>query len=257
MKQSWVLFVIMVVCVQGMRAQKRYNFVGIGTTNQLDTYLSPEKYTGPELRYLSMRVKPLKDIRWERELKSEGQLALTQYRGGNGREMSGLYTFSLQWLRTMLGQADDGVGQARLSLSAGLGADAHLGFIYNTRNGNNPAQAKAALHITPAAVLKYHFKINSQPHTLRYELNVPLLGVMFSPQFGQSYYEIFTQGNYDHNIQPTWVGNAPCLRQMLTCDVRLFRHTFLVGYLGDFQQAKVNSLKYHSYTHALVIGWRY
>ena len=224
--------------------------VSIGSVNILDTYLSPEKYSGYDIRYISHTTRE-NSTRWKRVIIHQGELAFADNRSGNGNEMAGMYNFQYG-LHYSVGNWSAAGGT--LTLDAGCHLDAHAGFIYNTRNANNPAQARAYLNITPAIAAAYKFMIRNHPFTLHYELGVPLVGVMFSPNYGQSYYEIFSQGNYDHNIVPTWPGNAPTMTQTLSIDVTLRRTTLRVGYLGDYVQAHVNNLNNHLYTHALMIG---
>ena len=230
----------------------RSSMFAIGTSDMLDTYLSAEKYKGSQLRYICEVQKTTRLKNVEQTLLTEGLLDNVNNRADNNDEMGGLFNFEYH-LRGRWHLSPT------LTLEAGGGIGTRLGFLYNTRNSNNPAQAYASLQLLPSAAATKHLRLFARNAFLRYEISAPIVGLMFSPNYGQSYYEIFSLGNYDRNIVPTTVANAPSLRHMLTFDFQLRKRkplsTLRIGYLGDYQQAEVNHLKQHRYNHMFVIGF--
>ena len=245
----------------GFKATERRNMLIIGTANSLDTYLSPLTYRGTELRFTSQTVHNRKERNWTHTLTHGLRLARESMRTNDGVRLEGGYDLSCSWQRKIVNRT---VGYwGRLMVTAGAGVDATVGFRYNAQNSNNPAQAEAAVCFTPAMAADWRFFLVSPKSGrrrtlgLRYEAAVPLVGMMFSPAFGQSYYEIFSRGNYDHNLCTIWVGNAPSLRQRLLFNFKLLKRHFFIGYEGDIRQAHVNDIKYHRYTNAAVLGWQW
>ena len=245
----------------GFKATERRNMLIIGTANSLDTYLSPLTYRGTELRFTSQVVHNRKERNWTHTLTHGLRLARETMRTNDGVRLEGGYDVSCSWQRKIVNRT---VGYwGRLMVTVGAGVDATVGFRYNAQNSNNPAQAEAAVCFTPAMAADWRFFLVSPKSGrrralgLRYEAAVPLVGMMFSPAFGQSYYEIFSRGNYDHNLCTIWVGNAPSLRQRLLFNFKLLKRHFFIGYEGDYRQARVNDIKYHRYTNAAVLGWQW
>ncbi len=236
--------------LQANRFVMRSTLFGIGRTRIVDTYLSPVEYAGMEVRFLHERMRMTKMLDGNVSTQSllQADLAYTENNSKTGNEYAGMVNWSYG-LHYHFYIND----QFRI-LAGGLG-DLNLGFIYNTRNSNNPAQAKAYINLLASVMAIYKFRIKKQPFTVRYQANAPFMGVMFSPEYQQSYYEIFSLGNTHGVVNFTSVHNQPSLRQLLTLDMPLCRATLRLGYVGDFQQSKVNSIRCHTYSHVFIVGF--
>ncbi|MCQ2243033.1 MAG: DUF3316 domain-containing protein [Bacteroidaceae bacterium] len=253
-----LLFILLIACSRcfaqsevGERAELNHTIgVAVGATNILDTYLSPEEYTGEELRLLFDIRSPRGE--WSHLFHNELSLSSVQNRAETATELAGMYRF-----RYALEHDLNLLNVENLSIRAGGHATANLGFLYNMRNGNNPAQGKLGVNVGPIVHADYVFRLFQKRFSAHYEALTPLLGLMFSPNYGQSYYEIFSRGNYDSNCVPTTIFSTPSFRQQLTLEVPIGKKALCIGYLGDYDQYKVNNLKYHNYTHAIMIGLTY
>lgn len=230
--------------------------VGVGAASVLDTYLSPYSYKGTNLRLMRRTERQLTthDLLFQTLLDVDG--SVLDNPGGNVNEYAGGVRYAVGWLKPFA--AIDVAGrQSALRFYAGPMASGYLGCVYNERNGNNPAQAKADLMIDLTAKTDYSFNLWKRKFRLDYQIVVPLIGMAFSPNYGQSYYEAFEQENYDHNLVFAYPGNMPSLRQQLLLTIPLRRESdtqLLIGYSGQFMQSKFNNLRYHSYTNAFMIG---
>ncbi|MBO5181212.1 MAG: DUF3316 domain-containing protein [Paraprevotella sp.] len=223
---------------------------GAGRSHQLDTYLSPQEYSGPQVTFLR---ETLRKTHWAAGRVStqsllSGYFAYTENAAQNAEDMAGLIEYQVGWHYNW-------ALPCRLRLMAGGQVGAHAGFLYNTRNGNNPAQAKAGAELSASVAALYPFRIRRVPFAVRYQCDMPVMGMMFSPAYGQSYYELFSEGNYDHNICFTHPGNAPTFRQLLTLDFPIKDYTFRIGYRCYIRQSHVNELKSHIYNHSFMIGY--
>ena len=222
-----------------------------GHSNVFETYLSPLEYTGTEVRFLheSMRMTRLLGGK----VSGQSLIQVNASYNKNISQTAEMYAGLVNWsyaLHYQFRMNDD-----KLKILVGPMLDLNGGVVYNRRNSNNPAQAKAYGGLGASGMLIYKFRIARYPLTVRYQANLPLLGVMFSPEYGESYYEIFSLGNGGRNVVFTSLHNNPSLRQMVTLDFPIRNVTMRVGYVCDIQQSKVNNLKSHAYSHDFMIGF--
>lgn len=223
--------------------------MGVGRSSLYDTYLSPSTYRGP---VVSVMHESLRKTHWAggritTQGMADGSFSRATNRADNAHELAGMMGYAQGWHYNW-------TWRCGLRLAAGAQAHASLGMLYNNRNSNNPVQVKAAADIAAVLMAVYPFHIRRQTLAVRYQCSLPLVGVMFSPQYGQSYYEM-SQGNYDHNVCATYPGNAPSMRHLLTLDFPIAGFTFRAGYLCDISQSTVNSIRSHIWNHSFMLGY--
>ncbi len=239
------------LCCTHTQAQGEHaTLFGVGRANQYDTYLSPLEYSGPQITFLHTMARQLKRTpQVTFQTITQLEYSYTENTSHTAHEHGGAVRFDAGWSYCWTNLLPN----LRLTAGGLVGADA--GFLYNERNTNNPAQARLSAKISATAGAAYSLRIRQRNIALRYEATLPLLGGIFSPQYGQSYYNIFTQGHYDHNIVLTHPGNALSLRHRLTVSVPVRQRSVTIGYLSDLLQSKPHHLRQHQYSHCLLIGW--
>lgn len=221
-----------------------------GHLNVLDTYLSPLEYTGPSLGVLH-RSERL--ARWGR-----GRVTVTGLVGGYAAYLHSPTDDGKEWegqLAGAFGWHYNWRPAPGLRLALGGLAELSTGFTYNLRNGNNPAQGRLGASVALSAIASYDFRVRRRRLSARAQLDVPLTGAQFTPNYGQSYYEIFSLGHYDHNVRWTHPFNAPSARLLATFSLPLGRSTLSVGYWMDIRQSELNNLKRHVWSHQFVLGY--
>ncbi|MDR0681853.1 MAG: DUF3316 domain-containing protein [Dysgonamonadaceae bacterium] len=225
------------------------SMIGIGKTSVYDTYLSPLKYKGAGLNLIHEQIK-MAGLRNENILAQHLfyiELADTK----NPTETAASYLGSLEYAYGLLYRFKP---VQKIQFFTGLQFDGLVGGIYNTRNGNNPVTAKIHLNLNLSGMAAYRIQIKKQPIRLRYQLIFPIAGVQFSPEFGQSYYEIGLGAN---NPLLHWASfhNQFMIRSLFSVELPLPFCTLKLAYMNAVYETQINSLNTQILSNAFCIGF--
>lgn len=219
--------------------------VSIGSANMYDTYLSPLEYKGfsIHLMYEQMRRTTWFDYKFYKQQIFELDLSKGDNPAKNVSEYWALLSYRIGG-HYMVYNTDN--------FRLGLGGlwDINGGVLYNERNGNNPASARAYSNLNLSVTASYKFKWGA----VRWQIDSPFMGILFSPKYGQSYYEI-SLGNSVGLVNFASYHNQRALRNYISMDIPVNKYTIRVGYMGSWYQTKVNEIQTHQYTNSFVIGF--
>ncbi|MDL2322842.1 DUF3316 domain-containing protein [Bacteroidales bacterium OttesenSCG-928-A17] len=224
------------------------SMIGYGKSSVYDTYLSPIEYKGNDIGLYHEQMKMTGLL--SGNVSAQHLLNINFSWGDNETGTATNYTGFLDYaygLHYKFEPID------KLQLFAGSQANGLLGFVYNSRNGNNPAAGKAHINLNLSAIASYRFNIKSQPIFVRYQLNIPFLGAMFSPEFGQSYYEI-SLGDQDQLAHFASFHNYLSIRNIVSVEVPVNRFTFRLSYQNWVYETQINKLETRINRNSFYIG---
>lgn len=218
----------------------------VGTSHLADTYLSPLKYGGMHYALTYSRLQAMKRTSLVQGWDAGAVFDRAKNRAGNatmlGARIEGSWRIMYRWKLT-----------GSVQVGAGGYAGVEAGALYLSRNGNNPAQAIAAVCIGPEAFAQWAGKIGKLPIAARWQASSPLLGAFFCPDYGELYYEI-QLGNRSNLAHFAWPGSRRRFRSLLSVDLNFGRSTLRLGYRFDALSAKANNITSRRISHAAVIG---
>ncbi len=236
------------------RVPSRFSIgIGIGGMRSLETYLSPVTYTGASFGAGVWQELPFSGHpqTWRMRFGGEASFASMLNPRGNARKYD--IGVRMAWGAERMWHIGTGIPFAK-ELWLGAGAEAALegGCGYLPRNGNNPAAARARIGIDLAGSAEWSGRLGRLPFTVGERLSVPTLGLFFSPQYGESYYEIYL-GNRSGLVHCGWWGNTGGVRSHFTISVRPGKWGVRLGWLCRLQRQNACSLRTRLLTNALTL----
>ena len=235
------------------RSINESTMVGIGGYNLRDTYLSPStdiNYTGWVARILNERMKVVRlaDYKISRQQLINVEFGSTRNGAETANEYAGFVDYSLGYHYRFTNLLPG------LKVLTGASARISGGFIYNTRNSNNPVSGKGDFDLNLSAMAIYNFNIKEFPLTFRYQAEIPFAGVLFSVHKGEPYY-FLTQGGSDGIVRFSSFHNKFAMKNYFTLDIPVSNFTVRVGYLNSMYRTDVNSIKTHVLSNSFMIGF--
>lgn len=220
----------------------------IGGAHNISTYLSPLHYSGPSVALSGSWEKDFNHwsdrcrMRFEAEMKL--QRTLNPAETAVMPSLTARFGWGLLWYRKL---------DARWEVEIGPMVDIAGGALYLMRNGNNPVTALASAGFDIEAAGSYRFRMGRVPVVVADRVRIPTASIFFSPEYGETYYEIWL-GNHHGLSHAGWWGNAFGLDNLFSVSMQFGRRSLLLGYRFDFRTFNANHLTTNLLTNAAVVG---
>jgi hypothetical protein len=227
------------------RSYNRYA-INIGEMAITDHYLSNQEYKGLSLGLDAYHTAYYNDsdscVSWlvydhwrYGQLINASYSAMIQYIGGNAGFASHYNWHPIKGLKLMAGGAIDIYGALK----------------NQSRNVNNPSSGDIQLNLMASVGAQYKLSWKRWALSFDYMASTPLIGGMFVPEMGQSYYEIYTNIPKSLNdvVHFTSLHNRQGIRGNLSLNFTLPTVTLFIGMTHNHQWWHANNLSF--YVHEL------
>ena len=259
--KKWILPAVLFLFIQAEAqnaGQVKYplttvtDVAGVSVLNILDAYLSPLTYSGlgvfvehkeqklfsPENTNLSMqgRLSALAGM----TINPKSTSSITYF--GGRYSWGAFYKFNI---------TDD------MQLFAGSTADAGLAVKENGRNINNPYNFDVATNLNLSAVANYNISLNRRVLRLNCEIEAPVLGCMFVPEAGISYYQIYELKNFTNTVHFSSLHNKLGISINAGVEIPFNSSTLKMGIGVNNLKYTANDMVFRLNNYNLFFGWNY
>lgn len=235
--------------VKEIRLWTSNSTVGIGGVSLRVPYLSPYSYKGWEGKIEHQKYRDLEGhfegFRISSTIHLKGGLSFHPAKSSAMLHLNGDVLLGLQryWMPL-----------DNLLILGGGGWHVGAGGKYLPRNINNPFSLDFYSGGSGLLDVTYQCQIWGIPLSLGYGMRVPLLGVMFVPNKGATYYEIFALKNYANTIHISSLHNRQGIAQQFNIDMHLNPMTIRMGLGQDFLRYQANGMVFERKSLTVYIG---
>lgn len=219
-----------------------------GSINALSTYLSPLPYKGADIGIYGT---------WSKAMPFAPASAIMTFdsHASMGRMENPAHTalmldldldfnWGMGWRKRL---------PSNFQVTCGGNIDANGGLLWLPRNGNNPVAARAFINLGADASISWRWKIGRLPVLFSDRARLPLAGIFFSPEYGETYYEIYL-GNHSGLARFGYPGNHFSLSNLFSVNLDFGRTAMQVGYRFEADTSWASHINTHIFRHFLVIG---
>ena len=196
---------------------------GYGNAYIFDDYLSPLPHKGGSILFTSGMTNPLKwglpdslentfeNAKWFSQIDFTLNPAYAINAPG-----SGIFHGNMDLRKTILRQL---ITQPSMNVAFGGYIALGGGGRFCAINGNNPGSIDIYSNLGMSVLSNYNFNLWRKSFRLSYQGSLALAGLAFSPEYAESYYEIFYLGNRQNILKFTNPINNQQWRQQLNLDI--------------------------------------
>ena len=225
------------------------NTYGFSILSLTDPYLSPLTYTGNgvQFEHESRRFFTVTgtNISMQSKFQLEGGLLLNPPQTSSMTYLAMDYSWGMHYhFRPMKG----------LVLLAGGTCDINLGYKDVARNINNPGNVDLAADLNLSGIAMYDITLPRRTLKLKLAVETPLVGWMFVPLAGASYYEMFELGNLSNVSHYSTIINRRGINPKLTVDIPFERTVWQVGLSYQTLKYKANNMVFGKTETCFIVG---
>lgn len=265
--KKWLMIVV-VMCAGMMQAQdpayvhEDILHVRYGGNYVMDGYLSPYRFSGWQIGLGNEWWQP-----FHRQPKADNRYwqHVGQVEASYSRLMNSVKQNLIQGVQAEAGWgalhtwqlthgAAPGIDGGRLAWMMGpyIGADVMGKFL--SKNTNKPFSLDLGMDAQLMAGLEYQFQYKKTAYRVRYLGRINAIGIMWQPDYWQSYFEAYEGAGLQESIRFSYVGNRQFIHQEISMDMQFLRSTWRIGLQHEYLRYGTHDLPFRRQEISLVVG---